>query len=295
MSDHERGAYSPQTDAPLAFDARQSRGGGGGFPTTLVVSLVILVILVVAIVLFYRSGIRGAGQGPAAVGAPVAQIKTPAPAGAQPSDEAAGLQIYKTETQPPVTGGGAPLPAPTFSGPPEQPQARPTTPVQAQALPPPVPAQQASAQPQHPQASPAVAAATGATIPAKPAAKDEIGALLDKTPAAKPAKPVVVASNGPAVAKPVTAPAAKTPAAPAGNGTSVQIGAYSSEDLAAAGWNGLATQYPGDMSGKGQHFEAVPKDGKTLYRAAVTGFASHDAAMAFCAKLKAASHACFVR
>ena len=127
-------------------------------------------------------------------------------------------------------------------------------------------------------------------------AKDEIGALLDKTPAAKPAKPVVVASNAPAAAaKPAPAPAAKAAAAPAGNGTSVQIGAYSSEDLAAAGWNGLATQYPGDMSGKGQHFEAVPKDGKTLYRAAVTGFASHDAAMAFCAKLKAASHACFVR
>ena len=78
MTDHDRGAYSPQSDAPLAFDARQSRGGGG-FPTTLAISLVVLAVLIVAIVLFYRSGVRGAGQGPAPVGAPVAQIKAPPP------------------------------------------------------------------------------------------------------------------------------------------------------------------------------------------------------------------------
>ncbi len=98
MSDHERGAYSPQTDAPLAFDARHSQSGGGrGFPTTLVMSLVVLALMVVALVLFYRSGVKGSTDGAAPVGTPVAQIKAPAPEGSQPSDEAAGLQIYKTE------------------------------------------------------------------------------------------------------------------------------------------------------------------------------------------------------
>ena len=47
--------------------------------------------------------------------------------------------------------------------------------------------------------------------------------------------------------------------------------------------------------GKGKAVEKVEKDGKTLYRTAVTGFASREAAQAFCAKLKAAGKACFVR
>lgn len=250
MSDHERGAYSPQTDAPLAFDARQSQAGGGrGFPTTLVMSLVVLVLMVVALVLFYRSGIKGSTDGAAPVGTPVAQIKAPAPEGSQPSDEAAGLQIYKTE-------GGAsstPLVAPTFAPPPEQPQPRPTGP-------------QASSNP----------AATPRAATARPAPQtDEIGAILDQ--------------NAAPTAKPVAAEAAVSGVA------SVQIGAYSSEALAAKGWSDLAGAFASDMSGKGKHFEPVSKDGKTLYRAAVTGFASKAEAQAFCGKLKAAGRACIVK
>jgi hypothetical protein len=247
MSDHERGAYSPHNDAPTAFDARQS-SGGGGFPTTLVISVVILAILIFAIVMFYRSGIRGAGEGPAPIGTPVAQIKAPAPGSAQPSDEAAGLQIYKSEGAP---ESSAPLVAPTFAAPPEQPKPRLAAPVPAKptAVAPPAAAQPVAPQP------------------------DEIGALLDKSNAA---------------AKAASAPAATGPA-------SAQIGAYSSEDLAAKGWSDIAAAFSADMSGKGKHFEPVTKDGKTLYRAAVTGFASKAQAQAFCAKLKAAGRACFVK
>jgi hypothetical protein len=273
MTEHERGAYSPHNEGPLAFDARQSSGGGRGFPTTLVISLVVLAVLIVAIVLFYRSGIRGAADGPAPVGTPVAQIKAPAPSEAQPSDEATGLQIYKTE--------GAPesslLAAPTFAAPPEQPKPRPTAPVAAKP-PPTAPIVSANA-----------AAASGSTTapqptpPAQPAVQhDEIGALLDKSAAATAAKP--------ASPKPATAPA-PVAVGPA----SAQIGAYSSEALAAKGWSDIASAFSGDMSGKGKHFEPVTKDGKTLYRAAVTGFASKASAQAFCAKLKAAGHACIVK
>ena len=46
---------------------------------------------------------------------------------------------------------------------------------------------------------------------------------------------------------------------------------------------------------KGEKVEPVSKDGKTFYRAYVTGFAGHDAAQAFCEKLKAAGKACFVK
>lgn len=265
MSDQERGAYSPQNDAPLAFDARQSRSGGG-FPTTLAISLVILVVLIVAIVLFYRSGVRSSGPGPAPVGTPVAQIKAPAPAAGQPSDEAAGLQIYKTD------GAPAPTPAnPTFAPPPEQPKPRPTVATVVQPT----------------------AAVASTAKPVQAASKDEIGALIeDSEKPAKPkaAKPVVVAA---AAVTPTAKPAATASAAAVG--ASAQIGAYSSEALAAKGWSDTAAAFGADMSGKGKHFEPVSKDGKTLYRAAVTGFGSKAEAQVFCAKLKAAGHACLVK
>ena len=75
----------------------------------------------------------------------------------------------------------------------------------------------------------------------------------------------------------------------------IQIGAYSSEALAAKGWSDLAGAFAGDMAGKGKHFEPVSRDGKTLYRAAVTGFGSKAEAQAFCVKLKAAGRACIVK
>jgi hypothetical protein len=290
MTDYERGPYTPQTDAPLAFDARRSRDGRRPFPVTLIVSLVILVVLIGAVVMFYRSGVRSAAEGPVAVGTPVGQIKAPAPAQSQPSDEAAGLQIYKSEA-----GTSAPQAAPGFAPPPEEPKARPTPPVQAQALPSQaVASAPVNAVPSTP--APSVVAASGATskstpaAPAKPAPvaaaktgapaapRDEVASLLDKSPAAP--------------AKATPAPAA----APAAGGAVAQIGAYSSNDLAAKGWTDLAQAFPGDMAGKGKHFEpVVAADGKTLFRAAVTGFGSKTDAQAFCAKLKAAGHACIVK
>src|SRR5215469_4237406 len=87
MSDHDRGAYTPQNDAPLSFDARRSRGRRA-FPTTLLISLLILIGLGVAIFMFYRSGVRSAGQAPVPVGAPVGEIKSPPPAQAQQPQDA---------------------------------------------------------------------------------------------------------------------------------------------------------------------------------------------------------------
>jgi len=81
---------------------------------------------------------------------------------------------------------------------------------------------------------------------------------------------------------------------PAGAGW-VQIGAFSSAALADKGWSDVAALAPEAMAGKGRKFEPVKSNGKTLYRAFITGFPSHAAAQAFCDRLKAAGKNCFVK
>jgi hypothetical protein len=307
MSDHERGAYAPPTDTPLSFDARQPVRGARPIPFTLIISILVLAGLAAAIFIFYRSGVRRAGQPPQAVGQPVAGMKAPPPAEGQPQDPAAGLQIYKTE------GGQAPAAGqPNFTPPPEQPQAR------AQAAPTVVvspPAPLAPAQPA-PTLRPA--------IPAQPQAAATPPAPAVPKSAAQPApKPIVVASAAPPAPKaaaPVAAPPKAAPppvkekpaaapakaaepapvAKPAANppatgAAAVQIGAFSSQALADKGWNDTAALAPGMAAGKGKSVEKVDKDGKTLFRTQVTGFASRADATAFCDKLKAAGKACFVK
>lgn len=318
MSDHDRGAYTPQSDAPLSFDARQARGRRA-FPTTLVISLVILAGLGAAIFMFYRSGVRGAGETPTPVGSPIGDIKA-APTGQaqQPADAAAGLQIYKSEGAPAAAPSGPPV----FAAGPEEPAPRPapTTPVVAQPVAPNIthavpatpsaavvaasgatgksaPAAMTAAPPAKP-APVVVAEAKPAPAPvaakAKPAAADDVGALLAaKTPAPKAAaaKPVAPKPAPLAEAKPAPQPASS----PARGAAVAQFGAFSSAALASSEWAKLAKAYPGDMTGKGKLVESVERDGKTLYRGAVSGFASRADAVAFCAALKADSRGCIVR
>jgi cytoskeletal protein RodZ len=304
MSDHDRGAYTPQTDAPLSFDARQARGRKA-FPTTLVISLVILLGLGGAIFMFYRSGVRGAGEAPVPVGAPVGEIKTPAPASAQDAqksaDAAAGLQIYKSEGAP----SAAPSSPPVFTAGPEQPAPRPapTTPVAVAAAPihaVPVPAATTAS----------AVAASGATTKAVPvaaaAAKPVAVAATRPAPGAAPGDAVgdllrskAAPAPKPAAAKPVQLAEAKPapqPVSPAAHGAAVvQIGAFSSAALASKGWSDIAAAYPSDMAGKGKLVETVDRDGKTLWRGAVSGFGSRADAVAFCSKIKADGKNCIVR
>ena len=91
------------------------------------------------------------------------------------------------------------------------------------------------------------------------------------------------------VAKPAaTAPAAK------GN-VSIQIGAFSTAALADKGWSDIAKAFPKPMAGKTKSVVPLQKDGGTLYRTAIGGFASKADADAFCASLKAAGKTCFVK
>lgn len=263
MSDPHRGAYTPPTDAPLSFDARQPVRGARPLPMTLIISAVVLVTLVVAVVMIYRGGVRGPNEPPQAVGTQVAQMKTPPAAASQPQDPAAGLQIYHNED---------PQPSATFAAPPEAPVARPAVPLNT------VPVQTAAL----PAAKPAPTATQPATPAAKPAPTIE---SLATAAATKPApKPVQVASA--AVPKPVA-----TASGPA----SVQIGALSSPALADKAWTDAVRLAPGLASGKGKKVETVDKNGTTLYRTSVTGFASREAAKAFCEAISASGKSCFVK
>lgn len=263
MSDPHRGAYTPPTDAPLSFDARQPVRGSRPLPMTLIISAVVLLTLVVAVVLIYRGGVRGPNEPPRTVGSQVAEVKTPPAAGSQPTDPAAGLQIYRNEEN---------QPSPTFAAQPETPLPRPTAPVEA------TPVETAAPKP---------AALKPAAKPA-PAPTIETLATAAIAPAPKPvaAKPVVVATATAAAPKPASA---------AGGAAMVQIGALSSPALADKAWSEAARLAPGLAAGKGKKVEAIDKNGTTLYRTSVTGFASREAAKAFCDAISAAGKSCFVK
>lgn len=299
MVDHERGAYTPPTDSGLAFEARQPVRGARPFPLTLVISVLVLLGVAAAIFVFYRSGVRQAAQAPQDVGQPVGGLKAPASPDAQPQDPAQGLEIYRSESGQPTQL----VPAqPQFTPPPEQPQPRP------EAGPPVVIAPPTSLPPAASSSTAPAQTAQGAPTPAlRPAQNPPPPAAVEppSKPVAKvspPAqKPAEKAKPAAAAEKPVAKTVAPKPekaeaAAPAKAGAAaVQIGAVSSPALADKTWDEAVAVAPGLAAGKGKGVEKVEKNGKTLYRTSVTGFATRAQAQAFCDKLKADGKACFVK
>ena len=261
MSEYDRGAYTPPNDQPLSFDARRPVRGGSPISLTVAISALVLVVLGAGAVFLYRDGMRGQGEAPKAVGNVVAQNKTaPAPEAQPAADPAEGLQILSQKDGDPE----APPAATSYAPAPEQPDARP--------LPrPTIPTEQATLPP-----------AQAAPPPVKPAPR-----------------PVEVASNAPKPTAPVAPPKPATlpkPAStPVAGSVSVQIGAFSSAALAEKGWREAASIAPGDAAGKGKRVEPVDRNGSTLYRTSVTGFASKVDAALFCDKLKSAGKSCFVK
>jgi hypothetical protein len=265
MSDHERGPYAPPSEKPLSFDPRRPVRGAGPVPTTLIISGVILALLVAGVAFLYRGGIRRADQAPAPVGEPLTDIKSPAPPESGGNDVAAGLTIYKTDGAAAANSAAANAAAPTLAPPPEQP-----LPVIPAAIPPAPPAAAVPPPPPPPAA--------------KPAPNPTLASLEDSAEearaATKPAKPPI---------SPVE------PAATAPGAGWVQIGALSSPALADKAWSDIAHLAPAAMAGKGKRVEPLSRNGKTLYRTYITGFRDHDAAEAFCGKLKAAGKSCLVK
>jgi len=285
MSDHERGAYSPPTDAPLSFDAREPVRGARPIPFTLIISILVLLGLAAAIFVFYRSGVRQAGQPPQTVGAPVGGMKAPPPAEAQPQDPAAGLQIYKTE------GGKSAAPAaPQFTPAPEEPAARPQAPApQIQVL----AGDARRARRRGPGASPVVSRPNRRSGHAGARAQGRIACV----------------KAGPDPGQGSAASSGQTGRRQAGNQGRGFLRRLQRRQAPPSCRSALSRRRPwptragatlrpvapGAAAGKGKNVEKVDKDGKTLFRTQLTGFASRAEATAFCDKLKAVGKACFVK
>ena len=296
MTEYDRGAYTPQADAPLAFDARGPRDRRP-LPMTLVASGVVLLVIVGALFLAYRGGVKGGAEAPRPVGEPVGAIKTaaaPGAVGASASDPTAGADLYAAQNVPNVK--------PTFTPSPEQPAPRPAPQLRVETVAPP-----------KVRIEPAETVAATSARPAAPAATSIRAGAADHA-ATTGAKPVQTAALTPPSAAvqakaPPNAPAAKTVEIAAGGdsakivettgsasgGAAVQIGAFSSKALADKGYADVSGLMGGSMGGKRQHVEPVAHGDKTMFRTTVTGFADHAAAKAFCASLAAKGHTCFVK
>lgn len=268
MSDPERGAYAPPTDPPLSFDPRQPARGSQPLPFTLIVSVLVLAALAAVIFVFYRSGVREAGQAPQVVGTPMGGIKAPAPAEPPVTDPAAGLEIYKADA---AAAADAPPAEPQFTPPPEQPQPRAAAVAPAPVIRPPLAANM-------PAPAPTKVAPAPVTVIKSSPPKPEVKVAAAPTP--PKAVPLPKAS-------PVPEPKAVS------GGAVVQIGAVSTTALADKAWSEAVAAAGG--SGKGKSIEKIEKNGGVLYRTAVTGFASRADAQAFCGKLQSAGKSCFVR
>ncbi len=255
MSDYDRGPYTP-SERPLSFESRYPREPPRRRRGPAPVALI--ASIAVLFVLVAGGGFllyRNGVRGP---------NDAPRPVGAPVSDVRTIAPAQAQQADPGAglavyrDDAGGPSPPPTFAPPPETPAA----------LPPP-----------------------RATAP-KVVASESPPAAAAHVPSAT--RPPIQPRAMVAKITPLRAPPAKTPS-PKGAAAVVQIGAFSSQSLADKGWDAAAAAAPGAMAGKGKHVESVDKDGATLYRATITGFASRSDAQALCAKLQAAGRTCFVR
>lgn len=297
MSNNDRGAYTPPTEESLPFDARRARSSAPA-PLTLIISGVVFLVLLVALVLMYQSGTRSKGEVPSVGTATGVQKVAPGADQAKPLTDSDITPVY----------GQNPAPSnPAFRKGPETPQ--PLTPETG-----PVTAgtqggsATTGAATSAPATAPATSAPTNGTL-AHPSAPVTTQPLTTPSQPA-PVKPALKVETVPApVAKPVAKPEVKAEAKPepkpsattasgataSSAGAVVQIGAYTSREIADREFAAAASSM-GPLAAKAKkHVEPVEVDGKTRYRTQFTGFASKDQAKQLCDALKASGHTCIVK
>ncbi len=112
---------------------------------------------------------------------------------------------------------------------------------------------------------------------------------------AKPPKDSAAPAPEPKPVTPKPAPALRRPAAPGSGSVAVQVGASPSLPDAKGIVAKLQKKHAGDLGGLTADVATAQVDGKTIYRAVITGFHAAAEATALCEKLKADGQACFVR
>jgi hypothetical protein len=252
MSDPDRRFDKQGAEPPLTMDRRRGPRARGPAPVTLIVSVLLLVVVAGGVFYMYRSGARSASDAPQPLGAPLGDLRAPAPPQAQARDASDGLTISKDDPN-------APPPLQTLAPAPEQPLPESAPP--AAAVAPPLPPGAAKTPP---------VLARQAPPPRDNDKSDAIDRLITNADRSKASAKLV---DGPAL---------------------VQIGAFSSQSLADEEWSKAAAVAPGAMAGKGKRVIALTKDGETLYRTSITGFASREQAQSLCDRLRAAGGSCFV-
>ena len=121
-------------------------------------------------------------------------------------------------------------------------------------------------------------------------------------PAPEPQAPAASApAPAPAAAAPSASPLPDTPApaarttprpAPAAGGTMVQIAALDSEAAAKTEWQRLAKRMPDVLGGRDPVMQRAERDGKSVWRVRLGGFADTAEATAFCGRVRAKGGAC---
>ncbi len=256
MLDEERGTYSPPTEDNLSYETRR-RPRRDQAPLTLIISGIFLMLLLIAVVIFLNSSMNKHGHVPPEVGDTLGDLKDSTKVqDAQPLSD-------QDLANPDGDGGSA-----RFAPGSEAPAVRdaPQSTVDA--------------------APPAAAPITG------PLPSQAGNPALQTTPVPGAVSASASASSV-AVVKPVPAPAAALPAG--SGGAMVQIGAFTSTDLANSEYNRLASSYGLFLGGTSKRIEKVETADGTRYRTLFTGFTSADKAKSFCSALKAAGHDCFVK
>ena len=146
-----------------------------------------------------------------------------------------------------------------------------------------------------PGARPAASASTVdvAPLPAAPIqgplpSQSSVSATASSATSAPPTSSSATAKPAAAVPTPVTTKPV------AGGTASVQIGAYTSTDIANTEYAKVASAYGLFVGGAGKRVEKVITPNGTFYRTAFTGL-SADKAKSFCSALKASGHDCIVK
>lgn len=254
MQDKDRGTYSPPTEDNLSYETRRTASRDQA-PLTLIISGIVLVVVLLAAVLLYNSGLNNHNKVIPEVGDSLGDFKDGKVTDAQPLNDSD------------LTDGTDASGAAKFAPGTEAPGIRSATADDQNLAPAPV----------APIEGPLPSQSSVDTTPV-PGAAAAASAAPVVAPAAKP----VVAT--PAVAKPVVSTGS----------TSVQIGAFTSQDIANGEYAKVASSYGLFVGGAGKKIEKVETASGTFYRTAFTGL-TPDKAKSFCSALKAAGHDCIVR